>query len=765
MFIYTLQKRHHDNEEICRLAAQLVTHIEQEMPISSPVKHFIDATPPIDTDDASPPASGFDNPDTSTRTRRAYTLPAIMSPSQKPSPPASSHRPTTTMSALYVGAPSPYSSEICLPISRTPTTPREQLRRSMIYSTPKERAVAGDRKRRCLTPNIPTSKSDLTSSSDDLTWLEGSAAGSPPKGADATKKRVVLSEKYSWNPECINSVSGFEWWWRSLPQHHTSLEPTQKLKMVTKAAVRLHTKGEWERAAELYLLALSMDINEEVEFRLRVNLACAYEAGKEFTAAASQFQAALALNPDDPYARFKLGVVLQELGLFDEAEAEYRAVQHTYPQADDALKLLSECRERKHREDEKQRQAIAAARAGRSNSPRARQHQMRVSTAGSQSPPSPPSRQPHSPSDAINDANSSSTGDATPHEPYEYELGRDLGLVEAIVAASMQRHICLRQTLESIDFPRCGFIRKRALLRILCELLARDENAVLDLLAASQLLSDGSDEVVSYVGLVSAVESELEKSSPAHKNFGSRWREVVAVVKAEEADFYASAASRTQISDRTVFSSTPSEEEHDPCPHPSPHLLSGPSERDILHTLSQPAIKDDVENDDGGGTTPAISSLDPVNTIDGYHAVSPRMDEKRERAKEEAILRAERARIIARRHLHCVKALQELAQRARKHLVSRHKALTELRDVGRDARARVMSMTHPSQPPECASGSQQHASTPVLALARETCACAVSIAVRNVTLALEAQRFRGLVEQFAATSMSPAVVEVERTHF
>ncbi|KAJ0412696.1 hypothetical protein ATCC90586_002326 [Pythium insidiosum] len=192
-----------------------------------------------------------------------------------------------------------------------------------------------------------------------------------------------------------------------------------------------------------------------------------------------------------------------------------------------------------------------------------------------------------------------------------------------------------------------------------------------------------------------------------------------------------------------------------PKPQASAELLAGPSARDILHF----PLNDASEKDDGEGIL-SPSSNGTEDKIDGYHAVSPRMDEKRERAKEEAILRTERSRIIARRHLHCVKALQDLAQRARKHLSYQQRALMDLRDLGRDARARWSVTRQIPPPPEEPSPDTHRDEIPELTLARELCACAVSVAVRNVARTREAQHFRTLVEHYAATSMSSAVVEV-----
>ncbi|RLN50991.1 hypothetical protein BBJ28_00024238 [Nothophytophthora sp. Chile5] len=217
-----------------------------------------------------------------------------------------------------------------------------------------------------VTPNsLPTRASSDGQPHRSLDPLFGSPPPSPD-GSSPTKKPVIVSEKYSWNPECINSVSGFEWWWRSLPQNHSSLEPTQKLKMVTKAAVRLHAKGELQRAIDLYLLALSSETNGEVEFRLRVNLACAYESNQALPSSVGEFRRALELNSSDPYARYKLGRVLTSAGEFDEARRQFETILDTYPQAKDGLKHLEDALEQHRLDKEAERAATAAAKARRS---------------------------------------------------------------------------------------------------------------------------------------------------------------------------------------------------------------------------------------------------------------------------------------------------------------------------------------------------------------------------------------------------------------
>ncbi|EEY60507.1 uncharacterized protein PITG_13212 [Phytophthora infestans T30-4] len=270
MFVFSLQKRHKDNSTLCELASRLLACFLDEMPI--------------------PPSQLNQSP----------------------------HRPLfspTTMSKLYQEAPSPYSPNIKLPLPRQLTSPVQQARRAQIFSMPKLAAVEGPRQYRCNTPNAPPSRVER-STDIEANQAHDPAINSPPQspsGSRLTKSRIAVSDKTSWNSECINSVSGFDWWWRSLPQNHACLERTQKLKMVTKAAVRLHSKGELQRAIELYQQALSSETTDDVQFRLRINLACAYEEAEDLTASIEELRLALELNSQDPYTIYKLGRALTSL--------------------------------------------------------------------------------------------------------------------------------------------------------------------------------------------------------------------------------------------------------------------------------------------------------------------------------------------------------------------------------------------------------------------------------------------------------------------
>ncbi|POM59921.1 hypothetical protein PHPALM_31278, partial [Phytophthora palmivora] len=233
MFVFSLQKRHKDNSTLCELAARLLECFSNEMPISPSI--VLDQS--CDDKEVCARLSGeisqFKVPVVQLQTSDNSTaLPPLTSGHRRQSPLRPLFSPTTTISKLYQEAPSPYSPTTKLPLTRPPTSPADQCRRAKIFSMPKLAAVEGQRQYRCNTPNAPPSRFEQAGD-PDARQTPDPLFGSPPQspsgfhcGSSPTKARILLSPKTSWNPECINSVSGFEWWWRSLPQNHTSLEPT-----------------------------------------------------------------------------------------------------------------------------------------------------------------------------------------------------------------------------------------------------------------------------------------------------------------------------------------------------------------------------------------------------------------------------------------------------------------------------------------------------------------------------------------------------------
>lgn len=799
MFIYTLQKRHSGNDRLCALAAELLESFSERMPITSPIQLGSPrAASPGSRGGSAGQQESFVIQDNESRRgefaslaaaqRKPHTLPALGSPKRAPgasSPVRTPHSPTTTISHLYIEAPSPYAPHMRLPISRPPTSPLEQSRRSRIFSTPKLAAVEGDTHRRCQTPNakglgrtnhfqLETLNGDASADSDPqaqrLRSLDPFAA-SPPKSPDdgeSPKKRaVVLSEKYSWNPECINSVSGFEWWWRSLPQNHASLEPTQKLKMVTKAAVRLHTKGDWQRAIELYLLSLSMEINEEVEFRLRINLACAYEAAQELAASAEAFRAALKLNPTDPYAQFKLGEVLSAAGDFVEARKLFEAVVDAYPQAADALKKLQQAEEQKLQEDEERRAATAKAKLRRSSPRQSRQDVcvqpnesfMRPAAPAAPSSPVASRRAPEkskkvalskdrtalgaaapvapsavgstdpvdsyqpdrSPSDATADrppsARADEDGSAGVADPSSLAAHPDASVCSVAVMTEVSTASVATTTDEELE-PRSpssspkldhrlmqigvhqrGLIRLESVAdmwRILCGDSPRASDgssgdplaAELQRIFAADCKREGEQTLVRYQRILAAFEAHVFARHLA-ETCADEWMR----------------AGADRVLNSCLRAPRPSDPEETPSSMLTPDLVveEGPRGTDIEEqTVPAPGVSSctqippaqhgdanvdggDESSDTVGGTSLPQREADS-DRLDGYTALPPRPNTKRERARREQILLREKSRIFARKHLHCLRSLHDLALRARAHHAAQREAVLELTQLAREAR-------------------------------------------------------------------------------
>lgn len=857
MFIYTLQKRHNGNETICELASQLLTYFSERMPIKSPIQleslrtnsksrgaMLQEESFAISDEDRrrADSSSAF----SASPHKRAHTLPSLGSPNAASRSPIRTPRsPATTMSSE---APTPYASHMRLPITRPPTSPSEQSRRSRIFGTPKLAAVEGDKQRRCQTPNAselhpghPPDQFQLdalsvgASEDDDPLARKVRALdpldGSPPKsrGGESPKKRVVLSDKCSWNPECINSVSGFEWWWRSLPQNHTSLEPTQKLKMVTKAAVRLHTKGDWQRAIDLYLLSLSMEINEDVEFRLRINLACAYEAAQEFAASIHAFKAALELNPTDSYAQFKLGKVLGATGAFDEARKLFESVSSAYPQADEALKRLRQAKELQIQEEEAKRAAVAAAKLRRSPSKQKRSQQnddqeqpnaepvlpssICQSIAPSIPTTAPPvsrravgnvkksdkhsskplARESSEQTDSLdraappsctdfpagNPANDSTTeqeqpgSNTAPESPvsrsaepsFAAALPPDSGeselhavadttadsarqgfaaspnsclvssvatmtdecvpkpdILDALVKRCTELRFDLKQYMLQIDQHQQGLIRVESLAemyRILCgiDASASDFSTELKRYFPEDLELYHRHTILRYRRFLEAYEakhvlhgyrmSEADRSrlKPLLEGLAEReidffvrfladtktaqWvgegtRRAVDLLKTTRGTIHADGAAKespgTERPRRAV------EEQDRALPQdPLEDGLDAKVQREDLAN-ADPMLDDEESDSFGIG-----ASIDETNAcvLDGYSSLSPHLDEKRDKAREQYILRREKSRIISRKHTHCVKSLRDIVLRARNHQAARREALAFLAKVAHDARIQI----------------------------------------------------------------------------
>lgn len=729
MFILSLQKRHPDNDTIRELATDLLQWFSIDMPIESPIQ--LDSLPSA----ASP--TGFNQQ----RARTADSVVAPRSPHKdnalmlpelvKGTPLRPPFSPTTTISALYIEAPSPYSSTR-LPITRPPTSPIEQSRRAMIYSTPKLDAVDGERRRRCRTPYMSEEKSEGGSEAHDggVESLPGSPMSSPD-ASSGQKKKIVISEKYSWNPECINSVSGFEWWWRSLPQNHASLEPTQKLKAVTKAAVRMHTRGELQKAIELYQLALLSDINGEVEFRLRIDLACAYEAASELPRSIDEFRRAAELNPGDAYAKYKLGDVLIATGKFDEARQLYECILGVYPQAADALVALRRAEEDQRQKEVAERAALAAAKASR-RSPTKDLDAPAGVDAKIEATPTPPSTSkstkraaaPRSTSTRVQKPSDQSAETPTLASTVSVgtltdPVGSTPGcLGDILTIRCRELRVDLRDCFARMDPHHRGVVRREAItgmLQILCgiefgTLSDETQQAELKISFEDWDKTDDSQVLLRYAGFLGAHLSKLQTlPSVLEDTEVERVTKLLDELVCGEARFISHAVE--SVGEEAV----PADERRDG-PYES-DVITGRDGTDAVEghsdaTASAESDEQSHQNHDHqlqhrqpaanssprmtlDGRAPSSTSLAEVahsersvlgTIVDGYTSLSPRMDDKRGKAWEAQILKAEKARVLARKHMHCLKSLRGIAARARTHIRARRVARTYLVQVAHDAR-------------------------------------------------------------------------------
>ncbi|TYZ64948.1 hypothetical protein PybrP1_013227 [[Pythium] brassicae (nom. inval.)] len=878
MFVYTLLKRHSVNERICTLASELLASFSPRMPITSPIRLGSPrpASSPREAEQREPFVLRDSEPSRREPAvlahRKTHTLPALGSIKQPAvrSPARTPHSPTTTISCLYIEAPSPYAPHTRLPLTRPPTSPLEQSRRSRVFSTPKLAAVEGDNHRRCQTPNAKSSRragpfqlegftADESAESDphaqQLRSLDPFAASPPrsPEGESPKKRAVVLSEKYSWNPECISSVSGFEWWWRSLPQNHGSLEPTQKLKMVTKAAVRLHTKGDWQRAIELYLLALSMEINDEVQFRLRINLACAFEAAQELGASAEAFRVALALNPTDAYAQFKLGEVLGAAGDFAAARKLFEAVQDTHPQAADALKRLEESEELRSQEVEERRAATAKAKLRRSSPKQARSLRQSAKDKGDRAeslsdcvahpaaPLSPAaSTRPNKPalskdhalvpgasdasvngntdsgaSEPLNEAASScaseQAGDSNVVAERESASVRSIGAMTDTATASVatvtdeggetplqlrsleldrfvercvQLDIDLRQYLMQIDSQSRGLVRLSSVCEIWRVLCGDDASAsVLHRLLASDCVLEGGQTLVQYQSILVALEAKRDTAQEGRCALAAEGAVVRTrlqalieqealvnireLAEASAGEWMRAGAQRAiagcthapRALDALFADGNAASTSGAPALGPRPPG-EGPWDTDVGERTGAVQRTADGAMDDGGdeevagdkveGIAPMREGSQLTDRSDGYSALSPRLDGKRERAKREQVLLREKSRVFARKHLHCLRSLRSLALQARAHYAARAEAAASLARLARDARR----TSEPSGGGASESEVEAHVTEQqhVASVSRAVWAVSAESAMRRVVLASELLALQRLARDVAAFS-------------
>ncbi|ETM98676.1 hypothetical protein PPTG_19370 [Phytophthora nicotianae INRA-310] len=688
MFVLSLQKRHQDNSTLCELAARLLAYFSDEMPIQPSI--VMDQS--FDSEETGPcrVPTAHTSP---LRSDNGIALPLLTNGHHRPlfSP--------TTMSKLYQESPSPYNPHMKLPLTRPPTSPAEQIRRAQIFSMPKLAAVEGQRQYRCNTPNAPQSRIERSMNVEPSRTLDPVFCSPPqsPNGCSPTKPRVTVSEKYSWNPECINSVSGFEWWWRSLPQNHASLEPTQKLKMVTKAAVRLHSKGDLQHAIELYLLALSSETNDEVKFRLRINLACAYEATNDLSASVEEFRHALELNPNDPYAIYKLGSVLASVGEFEEARRRFESILDEYPQAVDGLKILDKAVETHKQVEEVRKAAIEAAKTRRSPlkviSPRINFSTPREPIAPlapvAQSPaprrkknPAPMRESPPCSTEARekNERVARPTIDTSPKpETITVATATDTpSLLEILVRRCQEAHIDMKEVLKQLDPQARSLVHKESvtnLIRVITGIDVSSEDQLALGISADDWVTQESQDFLQYRGFLNAyikqhkVEAELLVSG----DIGRVKRLIDDLIRNDVANF-----SSHNVSGWVRSGSERAAAELHRNSSSLTTLEWSSNEGEITATDTAP------KQSELGNCTEGTQSAPDLHASE-EDLFTPRTCARKDRAREEWLLTAEKARVLARRQQRCMKSLRDIAARAKAHIASRRNAVAYLRLVAQNA--------------------------------------------------------------------------------
>ncbi|GMF23963.1 unnamed protein product [Phytophthora lilii] len=615
-----------------------------------------------------------------------------------------------------------------LPLTRPPTSPVEQSRRAKIFSMPKLAAVEGQRQYRCNTPNAPPSRIERSIDIEATRTLDP-LFGSPPQspsGGSPSKPRVVVSEKYSWNPECINSVSGFEWWWRSLPQNHASLEPTQKLKMVTKAAVRLHSQGDIHRAIELYQLALSSEPNDEVKFRLRINLACAHEAAEDVPSSIEEFRLALELNPDDLYAIFKLGCALTAVREFDEARMLFESIQAEYPKAADGLKTLEKAIAEVKQEEEARRAAVAAAKARRSPpkivSPRVYNTTPREPVA-----PSTPVVQPPAPRRKKAPAAKQSVPSAEPSdkaEPSEHNAQANTtlpqrpetatvatltddelsspSLLELLVRRCQEARINMFEVMQRLDPQQRGLVHRESFINLLRVIVGANMPPLDDDTARNALNISPCD--------WSSQENQI------FFNYSGFLRAYAAQHQVEAALLTSGEVVQVKLMIDDLIRHDMAYISH----HSVSEWMRLGSERASEELYRTTFLADSASR--GGQAmepTPRKQSMLGNSTSGTWSApdlqaseedlITPRTRVRKDRAREEWLLTAEKARVLARRQQHCMKSLRDIAARARAHIVFRRNAMAFLQVVAQHAQEELEARRE-----RCLSARQNEAPTQTL---------------------------------------------------
>ncbi|KAF4035938.1 Tetratricopeptide repeat [Phytophthora infestans] len=541
--------------------------------------------------------------------------------------------------------------------------------------------------------------------------------------------------------------------------------------MVTKAAVRLHSKGELQRAIELYQQALSSETTDDVQFRLRINLACAYEEAEDLTASIEELRLALELNSQDPYTIYKLGRALTSVGELEEARTRLESIINLHPQAAVGLKILDKAVEG-HKLEEARRATIAAAKTRRSpfevlspsvyctsprdpiallapivQSPAPRSKKRRAAKRES-APPTAAAIEKSAPvvSKVPGDIESlpkPETTDAHLASP---------SLLEILVRRCREAGIDMLEVLKQLDPQQRGLVRRESfmgLLRVLAGIDTLDSDVVV---SPDDWVTHKNQVLLHYGGFVQAYTEQYQVEA--------------ALVVSNEVGRVKLVIDDLIRNDLTSFSShNVSEWMRSGCKRAIAELHRNSTLPAGVVLTDNDAAADSWKQSRGTEATRSAPEL-YTNVVNIF---IPRSRARKGRAREEGLLAAEKARVLARRQQRCMKSLRDMASRAKAHIVSRRKAVAFLLMIAQNAVFKVKTRTreeeavesHTSHDDEAASSTDstelvlECTSNTVKELSKETYHESVRTAMTRVCPNAQLEDLKTLASHFAAFCQVP----------
>ncbi|KAG9416191.1 hypothetical protein AC1031_000589 [Aphanomyces cochlioides] len=356
-FIQTLPKRHPDNTTICDLAAKLLVIFNtRSNSLSLNISYAPPASePPLTaTTHGKPPKkspvvlSSLSSP--------SFKLPIELSELFETSPYKSSPfllqtRESSNFRPSPVKHKSPTAADTPPKAVKRPTTPRKPT----LQLAPLDQI---EQRLQDFHLDAPVCKRPAKESSKPcqiaIPLIHHS---NPAKQLQISSENRPSSRHLSRDLTC---VSGFQWWWRTVPPNHSALTSQAKLKAVCKAAIKMHTSGVYDRAVELYELALTIPISsnltavptaedgetKSLPFKIQLNLGSALLNLKRVEDSIEALKKAVRMEPEHVWAHYELGMAYKTAGRLDAAIAELKAVAKILPEAQVALVDLEQHKNR-----------------------------------------------------------------------------------------------------------------------------------------------------------------------------------------------------------------------------------------------------------------------------------------------------------------------------------------------------------------------------------------------------------------------------------